>query len=157
MSAARPLPAKHSTASVIILTTLAPLKTLLIHHRKYDKWMPPGGHVEDTENPVEAAIRETKEETGLDISWAIGAPIPLDSTARHIRRPDYFLEEDIPVHGKQPAHVHLDLIYVVRIPEQAPKHNKAESHDIGWFTLEETEKLTTFENIHMLLRQELAV
>jgi 8-oxo-dGTP pyrophosphatase MutT (NUDIX family) len=152
----RNLPIKHFTATVIILSTTIPLKTLLIHHRKYDKWMPPGGHLEGHENPVEAAIRETREETGLDISWVFGEPIALDATARHIRRPDYFLEEDVPQHGSQPSHVHLDQIYVVRLPEQPPRLNKAESHDIGWFTLEDSERLNTFDNVHVLLRQELA-
>ena len=31
-------------------------------------WAPPGGHMEFGESPVEAAVREVKEETGLDIS-----------------------------------------------------------------------------------------
>ena len=157
MTSSRPRIEKHFTATVIILSLSVPAKTLLIHHRKYDKWMPPGGHLESSENPIEAAIRETQEETGLDISWVFGVPLAIDGTARHIRRPDYFLEEDVPRHGSKPAHVHLDQIYVVRMTEQEPKHNSAESHDIGWFTLEETEKLDTFDNVHVLLRQELAV
>jgi len=147
---------KHYTASVVILTDTAPAKTLLIHHRKYDKWMPPGGHQDTHENPVEAAIRETLEETGLDVTAAIGALTPFDDGASHIPKPTYFLEESpIPAYGDEPEHTHLDQIYVVRIPEQAAAHNHTESHDIGWFTLEATEKLPTFDNVHQILRKEM--
>jgi len=37
------------------------------HHEERDIWMVPGGGIEEGENSIEAAIREAKEETGLDI------------------------------------------------------------------------------------------
>lgn len=37
------------------------------HHEDKDIWMVPGGGIEAGENSIEAAIREVKEETGLDI------------------------------------------------------------------------------------------
>lgn len=40
-------------------------KVLLVHHPKYDKWLPMGGHVELDEDPEEALFREIEEETGL--------------------------------------------------------------------------------------------
>src|SRR3989344_131555 len=41
---------------------------LLLHkHKKLNIWLPPGGHIELGEDPNEAAIREAKEESGLDI------------------------------------------------------------------------------------------
>jgi ADP-ribose pyrophosphatase YjhB (NUDIX family) len=42
-------------------------RVLLSHRKDLDIWALPGGHVEDGELPTEAAIRETKEETGLKI------------------------------------------------------------------------------------------
>ena len=42
-------------------------KVLLIHHRKLDKWLPLGGHIELDEDPEQAALREAKEESGLDV------------------------------------------------------------------------------------------
>jgi 8-oxo-dGTP diphosphatase len=42
---------------------------LLVFHPKYSHWMAPGGHVEPGELTHEAAIREIKEETGLDVSF----------------------------------------------------------------------------------------
>ncbi|MDX9888839.1 MAG: NUDIX hydrolase [Anaerovoracaceae bacterium] len=44
-------------------------EVLMVRHRQDDKniWLVPGGKVEDQENSLEAAIREVKEETGLDV------------------------------------------------------------------------------------------
>ena len=37
------------------------------HHPERDVWMVPGGHIEEEEDSPTAAIREVKEETGMDI------------------------------------------------------------------------------------------
>ena len=37
------------------------------HHEDKDIWMVPGGGIEDGESATQAAVREVKEETGLDI------------------------------------------------------------------------------------------
>lgn len=42
-------------------------KVLLHKHKKYGTWFAIGGHIEDGEFAHSAAIREAKEETGLDI------------------------------------------------------------------------------------------
>lgn len=42
-------------------------RVFLRMHDKYDLWLPPGGHIEPDEDPVEAVVREVKEETGLDV------------------------------------------------------------------------------------------
>jgi ADP-ribose pyrophosphatase YjhB (NUDIX family) len=42
-------------------------RVLLCHRRDLDVWNLPGGGVESGELPTEAVIRETKEETGLDV------------------------------------------------------------------------------------------
>ena len=46
-------------------------KVLLRMHDKYHFWMSVGGHIEIDEDPNQAAVREVKEEVGLDvILWA---------------------------------------------------------------------------------------
>ena len=42
-------------------------RVLVIHHRKLEKWLPLGGHIELDEDPEMAAIREAREESGLDV------------------------------------------------------------------------------------------
>lgn len=42
-------------------------KVLLMYNKKLNKWLQPGGHIEYNELPTETAVRETKEETGIDI------------------------------------------------------------------------------------------
>ena len=55
---------KHFTATVYILNDQ---KVLLHRHQKTGKYLPPGGHIEKNETPVEAALREVKEEAGIEV------------------------------------------------------------------------------------------
>ena len=52
---------RHSARSIVIRDG----KIAMIHSRKYDYYKFPGGGIEQDENPVEAMIRETREEAGL--------------------------------------------------------------------------------------------
>ncbi|NMC97610.1 MAG: NUDIX domain-containing protein, partial [Deltaproteobacteria bacterium] len=54
-----------------------------------------GGHIEPDETPIEAVIRETREEAGLDISPYL--PVEkLDKRVTSTPTPAYFFEETIP-------------------------------------------------------------
>ena len=52
---------RNSARSIIIKGK----KVAMIHSAKYDYYKFPGGGIEDGENPVDAMIRETREEAGL--------------------------------------------------------------------------------------------
>jgi 8-oxo-dGTP pyrophosphatase MutT (NUDIX family) len=145
---------KHYTASVFIFSDGVPRKTLLIHHRKHDKWNPPGGHQEAHENPIETAIREVREETGLDITAVIGAAEPIGK-GFDLPLPQRMIEVRIPAHGDEPEHHHIDLQYHVVVPEQAVTHSPIESHDIGWFTGAELESFELFTDVRQTLQKEL--
>lgn len=79
---------------VIIFNEEGHLLLVRQHHEDRDIWMVPGGAVEEGENSREAAVREVKEETGLDIStgpliWHIEEV----SSERGQRFVNYFLAE----------------------------------------------------------------
>ena len=73
--------------------------TLLIKHHLFDKWVQPGGHIEDDETPEETALREVKEETGLDITFVTGFRVKDEHNLAREGRPNtikqtvYFLAE----------------------------------------------------------------
>lgn len=144
---------KHLTASVWLVTKNKPRKVLLMHHKKLGKWLQPGGHVERDENPVEAIIRETQEETGIDISFLKDKIQIVDKDGTFLPIPRYFMEHAIPAYGDQPQHFHLDMMYVLTIPEQKLTNNLSESHNIGWFTKEEAFQLPIHGDTHVILEE----
>lgn len=124
---------KHFTATVYILERQ---KILLIKHPKLGKWLPPGGHLEPNETPEDAAIREAFEETGLHISLISDENIVIDRwNARSMKRPYLCLLETIPAYKDEPAHYHIDMIFLGSL---SPKTQEIkESAAMRWFSLDE--------------------
>lgn len=144
---------KHFTASVWVVTKSKPKKVLLIHHKKLDRWLQLGGHIEQFENPVETAIRETQEESGVDISFLAQKIITADSETKFLPTPDFLVEQFIPHYQETPEHFHLDMQYVVEVEEQELKKSDSESHGIGWFSIEEALKLPIHEDTKKILQK----
>ena len=142
---------KHYTTSIVLLSKEQVPRVLLVHHQKLGVWMPPGGHEEALENPLETGVREVKEETGIDISPYLPQPRRLDERAIAIPLPQYFFEELIDAHGDQPSHAHLDFIYVVKIPYQEPLLEATEHHAIRWFAKQELDTISLFQNVRAIL------
>lgn len=116
-------------------------KILLLFHPKLKKWLAPGGHLEENETPPEAAMREVREETGLEIEFLLQENLwTKEWNSQSFPRPFCCLLESIPPFGDQPAHEHIDLIYVAR-----PIGGNLT--DGKWFSLEEVEALKTHEEI----------
>ena len=90
----------HFTASAFVVDASG-TRTLLMHHRKLDRWLQPGGHADGDDDLAAVALREAMEETGLDGLVQEGGIFDLD---RH----------RIPARGEVPAHWHFDVRYVVR-------------------------------------------
>ena len=133
-------------------------KTLLVNHKKLGVYIYPGGHVQPDETPLETALRETKEETGLDVEIVGGTgissiPPKTPDTPYHwypLQKPFVILLEE--VHYPDQVHEHFDIVYLARPKDtnQAVKGNW-ESKDVGWFSPEEVEGLEVFTNVRAAL------
>jgi len=84
-------------------------KVLLIHHRQLDKWLPLGGHIELDEDPEQAALREAKEESGLDVEL-LGERPPTTSPGTRALIAPRFLD----IHRINATHEHIGMIYWAR-------------------------------------------
>lgn len=142
---------KHFTASAIIIKDK---KVLLVNHKKLGVWLYPGGHVEKNETPDQAVIRETKEETGLDIE-IIGeiddslADLKADVSVLH--GPYQILCELI---NSSEPHYHIDLIYICRIiGDDTLRLNVAEAEAIRFFSLKDLSSINLFPNFRKLLEK----
>ena len=112
-------------------------KILLIHHRKLDKWLPLGGHIELDEDPEQAALREAKEESGFDVEL-LGERPPTTSPGTRALIAPRFLD----IHRINETHEHIGLIYWARPRGGEVRLATEEHHDIRWCSLDELEGLT---------------
>ena len=78
--------------------------------------MPPGGHLDPNEDPVAAAIREVREETGLNVELLPSKRAYDFAEPAQIAPPVTILVED--VEDADGPHHHIDFIYFAR-PLQA--------------------------------------
>jgi 8-oxo-dGTP pyrophosphatase MutT (NUDIX family) len=117
------LPA-HFTGSAVVVDP-AGERVLLVHHAKLNRWLQPGGHAEPgDESMLHTALREAREETGLEVSLHPRAPRPLDVDV-HV----------IPARKTEPEHRHLDVrVLVVAANPDALAHDPNESHGAQWLS-----------------------
>lgn len=138
---------KHFTVSAYMVTGEVKPRILLVYHRKLNKWMQPGGHIERYENPLEALAREVAEETGLDIKAHLAAQGDRGDGVLRLLRPAFIEQQPIPAHGDEPEHFHLDIGYALRISPSTVQPDKNESQRIGWFDNTSVHQLDMFDNV----------
>jgi 8-oxo-dGTP pyrophosphatase MutT (NUDIX family) len=109
-------------------------KVLLIHHRKLDMWLPPGGHIDPDELPDDAVLREVLEETGLEVSIVSDQDSYPYSDVRLLARPHHVQLELI---DEATGHEHIDLVYFCRPVRGSLLLNQEETNAIRWFSSED--------------------
>ena len=133
---------RHFTATTFVVNQG---KTLLHLHKSLKMWLPPGGHIDRDELPHIAAIREVKEETGLDVELIHPAPTIHSENAQEIPGPRHLLLENI-----NPFHQHIDMIYFARAHSLDVTPDAGESIELRWFNEEELEGQEIENDIRLL-------
>lgn len=125
------------TVSAFIMHPTEP-KLLLLHHKKLNKWLQPGGHVELHEDPLQALHHELQEETGLTpahytIIEPAEQPHPTGSNTV-LPLPFYFnVHQFAPV----PGHKHIDICYLVKAHTTTLTSTPDGAHAIAWLSLQD--------------------
>jgi len=110
-------------------------KVLLIHHKKLNKWLQIGGHIEDTDQNIEETIlREIEEESGISNLklLSLGSNLIYDIDIH-----------TIPQKNEIAKHLHFDIRLLVEADENEkliPQNEEILA--IKWYSLNEIEKLT---------------
>ncbi|GGY22314.1 NUDIX hydrolase [Rhodanobacter panaciterrae] len=108
----------HFTGSAWLVSADS-ARVLLMHHRKLDRWLQPGGHADGDTDLARVALREAQEETGVIDLRIEGGIFDID---RH----------RIPARAKEPEHWHYDVRYVLRAGADDRFVINEESRALAW-------------------------
>ena len=111
-------------------------RVLVIHHRKLEKWLPLGGHIELDEDPEQAALREAREESGFEVELLGERPPTTEPGTRALIGPRF-----LDIHRINETHEHIGMIYWARPKNGRMARAEAEHHDIRWCAAEELDTL----------------
>jgi len=139
---------RHFTATGIVLHQDS---VLLVEHAKLKWWMPPGGHIDPDEDPVQAVLREVREETGLECEILSPATFAHDAV-QVLPAPFTILVEDVPEDGTMVQHI--DCIYVLR-PASDPSALSAQEGEVTalrWVPVGEVADLPVPPELPALIR-----
>ncbi|MBS3152506.1 NUDIX domain-containing protein [Candidatus Woesearchaeota archaeon] len=127
-------------------------KVLLRKHDKYKMWLSVGGHIELDEDPNQAAIREVKEEVGLNVKLSGVSKSFKDKNEYYELIPPKFLNR----HRINKDHEHITLVYFAASDtDKLSLSDKELSEECKWFTKEELELYDIKESIKFYALQAL--
>lgn len=117
---------------------------LLTHHRKLDLWIQLGGHADGNPDPLDVALREGLEESGLPSLTPLDEGLPFDLDI-HV----------IPARKSEPEHEHFDVRYAFLAPHRDYVVSD-ESHDLAWVPIEDLSSYTEDASVLRMARKWLA-
>ncbi len=109
-------------------------KVLLVYEKNRNFWGFPKGHMEEGENEIETALREVKEEVGLEVE--------IDRKKRYLL--NYIMKDEIDK---------TTVLYVATPKTENLKRQESEIEDIKWCDFEEALKILTFDNWKEMFKQ----
>lgn len=135
----------HVTASAWIVCPRTD-RFLLTHHRKLDRWLQLGGHADGDSDVQQVALREAREESGLetlDPCAAEDGSVLLDLDIHRI-----------PARRSEPEHEHFDARFLLLADSSEPLQLSEESHDLRWNSKgPEVEALLEEESLQRMMRK----
>ncbi|QDU67115.1 NUDIX hydrolase [Engelhardtia mirabilis] len=126
----------HLTASGLVIDR-AGERGLLTLHRKLERWLQLGGHVDGDGDLATAALREAIEESGIDSLEVDPRVVDVDV-------------HSIPAHGDEPEHLHLDVRFLLRAPEGARIDASSESIELRWVAPHELDEIEVDQSVRRL-------
>ena len=117
----------HMTASAWVVNPQRS-KVLMVYHRLYDSWSWAGGHADGEEDLLAVALREVREETGVQ---------RLRPVTEEIYSLEVLTVDGHEKHGRYvPSHLHLNVTYLLEAEEDQPlRICEAENSGVAWFSL----------------------
>lgn len=119
----------HMTASAWVVNP-ARTRVLMVYHKIYDSWSWTGGHADGDEDLARVALREVREETGVQSARLLSG--------------DIFSLESLTVDGHEKrgkyvsSHLHLNVTYLLEADDADPLTVcEEENSGVRWFTLDE--------------------
>ena len=112
--------ALHNTRRVRVLVISSSNILLLRTRLGHQKWSTPGGGVNKNENPIDAAVRELREETGIEVT-----PNMLN----------FIGEKRLPEDRMWPRYDALFYVVKLSTTQRTKIHSKYEIIDTKWFKL----------------------
>ena len=129
----------HITASALI-TNEENTAVILLHHKKLNIWVQPGGHADGDSNVLGVALKEALEETGLETLY------PLSQ--------DIF---DVDIHwipeGKVPGHWHYDIRFILQASADSSIVSNDESLSVIWAKPADVLKRTQEKSMLRLIKK----
>ena len=132
---------RHFCASVILIDPETK-KILLVHHKKFDKWVQPGGHIEEEETPEECAMREAYEETGIKVKL-IGERFP--------REDDFIKPLAVQKNRNKEGYLHIDFVYLAIPLTSEIDNSNPENTAVAWFSRNDLENISVFNDIKITM------
>lgn len=119
----------HVTGSALVVDPK--LGQVLLHfHKSLGRWLQFGGHADGEEDPAEVALREAREESGLEV-------LEFFPNTLHPKPADIDVHR-IPATPGEGAHLHLDFRYVLASGKDlALRPSHGESRQFAWHSYEE--------------------